>query len=109
MSDLASKDDKAPALKIAVGSYCRVTETGDWEELVGVVEEFLDARLCGVQEPVEDGFIQLFFPVGRQAQEDSNLQGVNDYPGTVLSELRLNEYLHHFKETSLEVVDPEEL
>lgn len=90
------------------GGVFRVVESGEWEGLLGLFEGFLDADLGSVEELPEDGFVQLFFPVGPSAQRKYGLYGVNDYPSGVLAQLRDLSFVYHFRKDAIEPADPED-
>jgi hypothetical protein len=70
------------------GLYVRVATTDEWEDLIGIIEEFLDSNLDPIDEPQQGGKCLVYFPISRRAQQSCNLAGVNDYPETVLNDLR---------------------
>jgi hypothetical protein len=91
------------------GGVLEVTEVGEWEGLIGLFECFLDADLNQVDQKVEGGRVQLFFPVSLKTQQKYGLMGVNDYSSNVLALLHQHNFLYHFDEKHLDPVNPEEL
>lgn len=95
---------------LRVGIYVRVVSNDDeWEDLIGIVDEFLDCNLEEIDSFVEDCLCLVYFPVSRSSQERCNLAGVNDYPGTVIAELKRSEFRKVFDIKALEEVNPEHI
>lgn len=75
-------------LSLKIGKYGQVVCTDDeWEDLIGIVENFYDAEnnKCSIDEAV---FIELYFPLDHKDQKQFRLTDVNEFTSYVRGQLR---------------------
>ena len=89
--------------------FIKVVDTMDeWEELIGRVEEFVDAE-GGSHTELKEGFLaKVFFPTKQSDQRSLRLVGVNFFTPYIRHLLREQEGYHFLEMKNLEWVDPDE-
>jgi len=77
--------------------------------LIGIIDEFLDDGYEAIDDPSVAIFCSVYFPITRKNQEKHGFSGINDFPGTVMAELRANSGKRVFRIEVLEQLNPEEI
>ena len=104
------KRDSGEEATFRVGNYVRIIDTCDeWQDLIGVVEEFMgpDGNLHPRLQ--KDDRIVVLFPTDKKEIRSLRLTGVNLFSRFVLFHLKQYEGKQHFDLSSVEMLDPDEL
>lgn len=91
-------------------NHVRVIDTLDeWEDLIGVVEEFMNSDGTTTDKFQVGQQVIVFFPLSREDIRLTKLVGVNTFTSFCRFELKQHEGLRAFAVKHLELVDPAEL
>ena len=100
--------DEAPKFKRR--NYVAVVDTNDeWEDLIGKIDEFMDANGTLVPEWSEGCRAVVFFPTLREDIAAADLVSVNQFTSFVREHLKRHQNQQVFEITNLELVNPDDL
>lgn len=100
----------ATVAKFKNGDYVSVINTRDeWEDLIGIVEEFMDPEGVIKNDYEEGDRIVVFFPFTCDDIKEAKLEGLNYFNSFVKAHLRKHEGKQVFEPKNLESFDKEEL
>lgn len=94
---------------LPIGLHVRVCSDDEWDGLIGIIDDFLDQSLNSIESCRPGCKCLVYFPISRRRLEDLNMVGVNDYPMTVLADLRSGQNRKVFELKELQEVDPENI
>jgi hypothetical protein len=95
---------------INLGCYVQVVDTSDeFEDLIGVVEGFLNAEGEPTKKLAEAKEVTVYIPLSREGQKRRHLEGVNEFTAYAKHVLRENDGRRNFKLANLEWFDEDEL